>query len=658
MPPLSRREMLGALMLAAAGCESLRTSEMFSLRSQTPEEEDDRDELNTRVETPLVGDYVRPGGLHLITLQGVGLVVGLEGTGGDPPPSEYRQILLEEMKRRDVKDPNQILKDPSTALVIVQAWVPPLVRKGEKFDVMVRTPGNDETKSLNGGWLLETNLTEYAVVPGQGVLQGEVYAVAKGPILIAPEEGDAESNTALYTRGKILAGATSKKSRDMQLFLRNELRTVRNAYRVAERIGSRFFAYNSSGLREPLAEAKNDTRVELKILPRYKDNFPRYVQVIRHIAFRENDIARRVRMQKLKDELNTPEKSEAAALKLEAIGPEAVPVLKTGLENKSLEVRFHAGTALAYMEEPAGLKSLAEAAKKVPAFRAYALAAMASIDDAEAHLLLREMMSCDPRTYGDSAETRYGAFRALSTLDPDDPFIRGEMLPDQTKPQFSFHLLHTEGAPMVHLCNRRKAELVLFGADQRFRLPIAVRAGSHILVTGSQGSESITVSRHAAVDYKGRKEVASETRTVSTRVEDVIRAAAELRASYPDIVQMLVQADRQHNLPGRLEIDAMPRGGRVYVRDDGSGEPKKSRVGDSEHVPNIYDRDPNSRDPEAGEPEAGEPEEVAAEGGALLEQAEGPDGIPIEYIEGDKWYDVRRFFKQTDRSSPVPESGE
>ena len=37
--------------------------------------------------------------------------------------------------------------------------------------------------------------------------------------------------------------------------------------------------------------------------------------------------------------------------------------------------------------------------------------------------------------------------------------------------QFTLHVLETKGSPLVHLTNRRKAEVVVFNADNNLRLP-------------------------------------------------------------------------------------------------------------------------------------------------------------------------------------------
>lgn len=585
-------------LIVLAGCQHFNFD---MLRSQNADNEEPLDaEFQTKVETPLVGEYTRAAGLHVITLQGVGLVTGLDGTGGNPPPSHLRTLLVDEMRKRGVKNPNAILASPSTAMVMVRAYLPPLVEKGDRFDVEVWLPGSSDGTSLSGGWLMETVLTEQAIVPGRGVMNGHVFAKARGPILITgrpSKEGPSEA----LRRGRVLGGGESLRERHMALYLRNDFRSFRNSRRIAESIGNRFHHYNKHGLLEPLAEAKTDQKIDLQLLPKYKDNYPRFLQVVRNIAFRESAAARRVRMQQLGERLLVPQTAELAALQLEAIGVEAIPLLKAGLKSPSLEVRFHAATALAYLDEPAGLPALAEAAKKEPAFRVFALAALAAVDEADSHLLLRELID------ESSAETRYGAFRALTTLNPHDPYVRGERLGDG----FMLHVLQTQAEPMIHLTHRKKAEIVLFGADQRLKTPLVVRAGNRVLVTATNGSQEVTVSRYAL-------DQPPQSKVVSTLVADVIRAAVELGATYPDIAQMLVQADRQHNTPGPIQIDALPRAGRFYRRAEaelsGGYEPQ-TRVGTDRLVPNLFDIE------HSGEPESAVDQEIDA---AAVEELDAP----------------------------------
>ncbi|WP_339742192.1 flagellar basal body P-ring protein FlgI [uncultured Rubinisphaera sp.] len=543
------------------------------------------------INPPFLGEYVVVSGLNLVTLEGVGLVSGLDGTGGDPPPSQYRTELLKDMRRRDIEDPNRIISSPSTALVIVRAYLPPLVSPGEKFDVEVRLPDGSETTSLNGGWLLECRLTERAIVAGKGVLEGKARANASGPILVSTGE---DTSSSLLKRGHIVGGGMAFENRDMYLFMRNEYRSVRNSTRVAQRIGVRFFSYDSYGKREPLAQAKTDQKLVLQIHPSYKDNFPRYVQVIQNIAFRETEVERQVRLERLEKELLIPEKAEQAALQLEAIGPDAIPMLKNGLTADYFESRFHSAVALAYLGEPAGLETLYIAARDVPAFRVFALTAMTVVEEGETFAYLRQLMD------ESQLETRYGAFRGMTTIDENEPFARGELLNDQCK----LHELKIGGDPMIHLTHRQKAEIVLFGDELKFSTPLALTAGPHIMVNSAPGSNEVVVSKYRIGEPDQRK-------VVSTNIADVIRTAAEMGASYPDIAQMLVQAERQLNLPGPIGIDMLPEAGRYYQRPDqpdgdaphqANNKGKKTKVGNSNMTPNPYTKITDENEEEATKP--------------------------------------------------------
>ena len=84
----------------------------------------------------------------------------------------------------------------------------------------------------------------------------------------------------------------------MALYVRSNFRTYRNITRLADKIGQRFYAYDKYGLREPLAKAQTDQRILLKVHPRYKDNYPRFLQVIQNIPFRETAVSRRIRLQR------------------------------------------------------------------------------------------------------------------------------------------------------------------------------------------------------------------------------------------------------------------------------------------------------------------------------------------------------------------------
>ena len=119
-----------------------------------------------------VGDLAIPFGMFPVKLEAVGLVSGLHGTGSDPEPSPQRAMLMSEMQRRGVENPNQLLATRNFSLVLVRGFLRPGIQKGDHFDVEVRVKDRSETTSLRGGYLLETHLSDLAVIYGK-VLNGK-----------------------------------------------------------------------------------------------------------------------------------------------------------------------------------------------------------------------------------------------------------------------------------------------------------------------------------------------------------------------------------------------------------------------------------------------------------------------------------------------------
>jgi flagellar basal body P-ring protein FlgI len=513
--------------------------EGLTMRSQSPEERPAED-----THAKLVGDFASATGMQQACVEAVGLVTGLHGTGSDTICPE-RDALLEDMKKRDVANPNGILASGNVSLVKVLGILRPGIQKGDRFDIEVRVPQQSETTSLRGGYLLQTWLTETAVL-GNQVRKGDELASAKGPVMVNPT-ADPKTDRVAMCRGRILGGGIALKSRPLGLVLSPEHKDVRNSSRVANAVNKRFPIFQD-GRKEGVAKAVNDEYIELKLHPRYKDNVARYIQVVRSLPITESSPERTKRIAVLQGELLDPATSAGAALQLEGIGAEGVETLLKGIKSADPEVRFYAAEALAYLDRREAAEPLGQIARDQPAFRVFALTALSAMQDFAASDQLRELLSVP------SAETRYGAFRSLWTMNSGDPLVKGELLGNE----FRYHVLDVGGQAMIHVTGNRIAEVVLFGPGQQFLTPLAVNAGNDIMVN-SQGGEEITVSKFSASE-------GDQKRTVSTRVDDVIRAIVELGGAYPDVVQALQEAKNSGALPSRFEVDALPEAGRAYDR--------------------------------------------------------------------------------------------
>ena len=563
-----------------------KTAELDEDAIDEANKEAEENNFETKIETPLLGDYVSVSGNSAIPLRGVGLVTGLNGTGGDPPPSNYRTDLLNEMKRRKVPSPQKILASRDTAMVIVTGFLPAMVEKSQHFDVRVVLPPNSTATSLKGGWLLDTRLAEEREISGAGVKKGHHDATARGAILTAlGADGSTKASPALLRRGSIPGGAISKTDRNLEIIIRNDRRSIKTAKNIERAISRRLFHYDRFGQRSSMATAKTDTMIELRVHPLYRNNYPRYRQMIGSIAFREDDVTQRLRMEKLAEDILVPATAKRSAYELEAMGPTAIPFLKAALASPELEVQFHAALALTYLEDVSGVETLKEAAQQEPAFRAYALAALSVTTDADAVLAMRELLS------DDTLETRYGAVRALKENSSNDPSLGTIVFPNQ----FVVHAVDSSGPAAVHVVRYRFPEVVVFGTEQELAIPATLNCGHHLRVMGKAGESNLTVTRYVKNSDPIRQQC-------SPRLMDVLKTVAAMGASYPDVVQLLLEAENQHNLAGELGVDRLPQAGRAFYRTkserEGSGR-KKAKLGSAALTPGLFDRVEESDIPDA-----------------------------------------------------------
>jgi len=153
-----------------------------------------------------IRDITQVAGEHPNQLNGMGLVMGLAGTGGNSQTTkEFALNLLQKMGTR--ADPllreniqRSQEKTDNMSVVLVTAILPAHAKNGQRIDVSVSA--FDNARSLTGGNLVSTEL--YGP-------DGEVYAIAQGPISL--NGGDFGGNAANViknhpTSGRIPMGAT------------------------------------------------------------------------------------------------------------------------------------------------------------------------------------------------------------------------------------------------------------------------------------------------------------------------------------------------------------------------------------------------------------------------------------------------------------------
>lgn len=533
------------LLALTAGC----TQPQF--RSQK-EEESDKDRYLVRT----VGEVSTIGNAEPVVVSGVGLVEGLEGTGCPAPPGEMRQMIEAELRKAKVHNTREVLGSNDCAIVLVQAVLPAGVKKGEKVDVEVALPPGSKATSLRGGYLRRCTLHNYDYAGNissryantNATLKGSPIVRAEGALLVGMNGGPEDKQ---MKRGRIWGGGLALIDRQFHIVLNAKNQFAAVSSKVAGRINTAFQGSVTMTPGHELALAKTSSIILLNVPPQYRLNVPRYLRVVRLVPIEEIEPAKNAPPRlpyrdQLREDLLDPARSVVAALRLEALGSDSLALLKPGLESPHPLVRFCAAEAIAYLGNPRCGEELARVVEQQPYLRSFALTAMASLDEAVCHVKLKELMNSEL-----DDESRYGAFRALRTLDENDAEVRGENLNDT----FWLHEVNRTGKPLVHLSTSRRAEIVLFGKDVKLTPPFTLVAGEFAL-TAAKGDQAATLSH--VVLSEGDDSGTSRTRC-PLELSKVIRLLAREGASYPEVIEMIRQADACKNLSCRVRNDALPQ---------------------------------------------------------------------------------------------------
>ncbi len=200
------------------------------------------------------------------TLHGLGLVVGLKGTGDGGsflPTIRSMGVALEMMGNPLGKNGPAELKDAkNVALVMVTAVVPAAgVRQGDKVDCTVHSVGS--AKSLAGGTLFLTPLV------GPNPQDPRVYALAEGPITLDSAD--------MSTTGRIHGGCRFEadffnpfvKDGRVTLVLEPAYADFQVAQETADLINSQM-SVQTGGV--PVAKAVNQVNIEVLVPRQYAED--------------------------------------------------------------------------------------------------------------------------------------------------------------------------------------------------------------------------------------------------------------------------------------------------------------------------------------------------------------------------------------------------
>lgn len=472
--------------------------------------------LPTRAVEPVlantIGASASISGLQPQYVSGYGIVVGLAGTGSPDAPAAVRAALIDEMTRYGVGKsdtaledvtPDQMIDDPNTAVVLVQAVVPPAVPSGTVFDVRVETVPGSGTTSLEGGTLYTTELRRGIPLPGGPATRS--VAIARGPVvinpLVDPATPEAESRGTLRTAGRILGGGVIETPFRPVLRLDTPSHTM--ARSIAGAINARF---PQRAAPSPTARGLNEDTIEINVPPYWNHDTESFFQLVLHL--RVNSAFAETWAQRYVDTMRErPELADEMAWALEAIGEAAVPFVRQLYDSPEVGPQFAALRTGARLNDPMTRPHLQRLAQTAPPnIRVDALELLAELPfDPRIDTFLTSLV--------DDADVsvRVAAYEALAERDAVQ--IRKITVPDK----FRLDIVPAKTNPMIYFTQQREPRIVLFGDLELNARTFASAWNGRLMVDTQQTGEG-----RARVFYQDYSTGESLTEELGRSLRDLI----------------------------------------------------------------------------------------------------------------------------------------
>jgi len=255
-----------------------------------------------------LGDICRLKGQETNTLQGLGLVVGLKGTGdGDAAPTSRALARMMQLMGGPMSldgsgslDLADVSDAKNVAMVFVTAKLPPVgAQQGDQLDVTVNAIS---AKSLEGGYLMLTPML------GPRADNPTVYAMAQGRLTISPDSPPTSATIQSGMKMESTVRASYVKNDRITLILDRDFADFNTAFRIEYEINSltsltmgendtsRLSAGNpSSGSGDAkLARAIDQLHVEVAVPPLYRDNPIKFISFVLDIPIQLVNRGKRV----------------------------------------------------------------------------------------------------------------------------------------------------------------------------------------------------------------------------------------------------------------------------------------------------------------------------------------------------------------------------
>jgi flagellar P-ring protein FlgI len=195
--------------------------------------------------TVRIKDIARFRGVRSNSIMGIGVIIGLQGSGDSRRNPQVAQAISNYFKSMNQDIDIRMMDPKNSAMVMVTADLPPFATNGQSLDITVSSLG--DATSLRGGTLLRTEL--YAVGDNE-----TVYALAQGAVSIggfSAGSGGNKNQVGFLTAGRVPTGALvevgapTKLVYDNKMYIELQDADMTTAVRVQDAINKRNPDFNA-----------------------------------------------------------------------------------------------------------------------------------------------------------------------------------------------------------------------------------------------------------------------------------------------------------------------------------------------------------------------------------------------------------------------------
>ncbi|HBG27504.1 MAG: hypothetical protein A2Y10_02925 [Planctomycetes bacterium GWF2_41_51] len=459
---------IGLLLICVSFCEAAKK------KSKSKDDKSVKDAEPVKLDRT-VGDLAEIVSLRPINVKGIGLVVGLGGTGSSECPPDMRDYLrkyiMTQVGRKDLINPDVMINSIDTAVVTVEGVIPAAASKYEAFDITVKPLPGTQTTSLAGGRLYTTDL-KFVTRVEETLESSRTLAYAAGPIYT---DNMPDSKTS-PTNGLILGGG--KVIEDYQITLALYKPDFKAAAYIRNRINQRFG--------KDVANAVSESVINVIVPQFYQNKKSRFIMLVKSLYIASNASLEEQRINQLVDELKTVSDKSKPQVSLLAIGKPTIDKLLPLLDSNDIEIKFTVASNFIALGDDRGLKVMRDFAQNTDS--PLRMQAIVNIGEFASKNNAVALMN---RLVGDSNfDVRYTAYSYLR-MHNDASILRSIIAED-----FFIDQIITPGPKIIFASRKQEPGIVLFGAPVDCEKGIYIESeDGNIIINSEPTDERVSILR-------------------------------------------------------------------------------------------------------------------------------------------------------------------